>query len=147
MQKDFLFHKAKRAFHDLSKEETQFFSNTDNYTDETYTFLLHPSEHKPPVPQSNLQKLCSNQRNSRNRKLFKSAKLRTEKSRGEFVFKTCGLVNKTRNSFDILNQTGLKRQVLTIIQSYFGRNYSEINPCAWLLACDCRTCRNRGTMS
>ena len=71
MQKDFLFHKAKRAFHDLSKEETQFFSNTDNYTDETYTFLLHPSEHKPPVPQSNLQKLrspvgienCSNQQN------------------------------------------------------------------------------------
>ena len=69
---------------------------------------------------------------TQNREMIKPTKSSTQKLRGEFIFKTCGLVNKTRNSFDIFNQIGLKSRVLSTEQNYTKRNYS--------------TCKNKGTM-
>ena len=68
---------------------------------------------------------------------------RTERS-NEIFFRNCQIINKTNNSVDIQNGTGLKRRILSEIWSYFNNQFDEGNSYTWIWVCDCGTCRNMG---
>ena len=82
----------------------------------------------------------------RKSEIFKLWKTRTEKTRSEFVFRNCRLVNRLDNYIDFMNPQGLKTRLLKLIWKFVNEIYSELNVCAWQLYCDCSTCHNKRTL-
>ena len=78
--------------------------------------------------------------------IFCPTKKRTEKARGEFVFKNCRLANRIDKYVDFSNGTGLKNRIITIMWNFVNNSYSEKNICTWQLFCDCHLCRNKWTI-
>ena len=69
---------------------------------------------------------------------------RTERSRSEFFFRNCQIMNKVNNCFDIGNGMGLKDRLLCDMWRHYNNQFDEDNSCTWLRVCDCGQCRNRG---
>ena len=69
---------------------------------------------------------------------------RTERSRSEFFFRNCQIVNKVNNCFDIGNGMGLKDRLLCDMWRHYNNQFDEDNSCTWLRVCDCGQCRIRG---
>ena len=64
---------------------------------------------------------------------------RTERSRSEFFFRNCQIVNKVKKCFDIGNGTGL-----CDMWRHYNNQFDGDNCCTWLRVCDCGQCRNMG---
>ena len=69
---------------------------------------------------------------------------RTERSRSEFFFRNCQIVNKVNNCFDIGNGSGLKDRLLCDMWRHFNNQFDGDNSCTWLRVSDCGQCRNMG---
>ena len=98
-----------------------------------------------------LSKLCRNDQqtpelfektfNPRSRTFnFELPKVRTEKARTEFCFRTCRVANFLPPHVEFFNPIGLKKR-LTFYWNLFATRYTENNSCTWHFACDCHSCR------
>ena len=63
--------------------------------------------------------------------VFKQYKTRTEKARGESVFRNCRLVNRIEKNIDISKPIGLKSRLIKIMWKFVDERFSETNVCTW----------------
>ena len=70
----------------------------------------------------------------------------TEKTRGEFVFKCCRLLDGMDKYVDFEIESGLKTRIMAIMWRFVNKSYSGKNVCTWQLFCDGHLCRNKWTM-
>lgn len=85
----------------------------------------------------------SNQR--RVQGVFEQSPARTEKMRGEFIFRVCRIANRIHPNVNFENKIGLKDRIIKQMWATFNEKYSETNICTWQIACDCQVCRNNWT--
>ena len=83
---------------------------------------------------------------SRNKEVFKLPKIRTEKARNEFVFRTSRLANRVNQHAKFEEPVGLKRRLIKLFWRVVEATYDELNSCTWLIACDCQNCREKWTI-
>ena len=103
-----------------------------------------------------LASLHSNERNeivlnrrttrARNTEIFEMQKVRTEKARNEFVFRTSRIVNRLEPYIHFDKRIGLKTRILNTMWKFVNERFSEMTTCTWQLFCDCITCRNKWTL-
>ena len=95
--------------------------------------------HTIPLPTAN---------NTLDRRLepFKLPKTRTEKRRGEFVFRTTRVANRIDHLVNFRIKQGLKQRITTLIWKFYSEKYSTLNLCTWQICCDCTTCQNNWTI-
>ena len=103
-----------------------------------------------------LASLDSNERNeivlnrrttrARNTEIFEMRKVRTEKARNEFVFRTSRIVNRLEPYIHFDKRIGLKTRILNTMWKFVNERFSEMTTCTWQLFCDCITCRNKWTL-
>ena len=72
---------------------------------------------------------------------FKLPKTRTEKRRGEFVFRTSRVANRIDHLVDFRIEQGLKQRITTLMWKFYSEQYSSLNLCTWQICCDCTTCK------
>ena len=63
----------------------------------------------------------------RSKDLFNLRKIRTEKARGEIVFKTSKIVNRLNKNIDFLNPKGLKKRVLKELWKFCNESFGHQN--------------------
>ena len=76
----------------------------------------------------------------RSKELFNLRKTRTEKTRGELVFKTYKIVNRLNRHKDFLTRR------LKEIWNFVNEKICDGNICTWQLLRNCRTCRENWTI-
>ena len=74
-------------------------------------------------------------------RLFKIPKLRTEKFRENFYFRTAKSANNLPEEIDFSRPFGLKRGILSFMWDRLMLNVNERKVCAWTIFCDCSNCR------
>jgi hypothetical protein len=77
----------------------------------------------------------------RNRKIFILPKVRLERSRTNFWYRSARLANILPQEVDFLNPVGLKGRLLRYFWRYFDMSFRENVPCTWRVSCLCQTCR------
>ena len=75
-------------------------------------------------------------------RLFKLPKLRTEKFRENFYFRTTAkFANNLPEEIDFSQPLGLKRRILSFMWDRLMLNFKEKVVCTWTIFCDCSDCR------
>ena len=74
-------------------------------------------------------------------RLFKLPKLRTEKFRENFYFRTAKVANNLPEEIDFSQPLGLKRRILSFMWDRLMLNFNERVVCTWTIFCDCSDCR------
>ena len=75
---------------------------------------------------------------------FELPKVRTEKARTEFCFRTCRVTNSLPPHVDFFNPIGLKKRLTAFYWNLFATRYTENNSCSWHFACDCHFAETPG---
>ena len=81
----------------------------------------------------------------RTKEVFNLNKTRTKKARGEFIFRTCRLINRLNQKIEFREMRSLKQRLIQMMWKVFDDQFSEQNKCTWVLFCDCNMCRNNWT--
>ena len=63
----------------------------------------------------------------RTKEIFNLNKTRTEKIRGEFIFRTCRLINQLNQKIEFREMRGLKRKLIQMMWKFFDDQFSEQN--------------------
>ena len=74
-------------------------------------------------------------------RLFKIPKLRTEKFRENFYFRTAKVASNLPEEIDFSQPLGLKRRILSFMWDRRMLNFYERVVCTWTVFCDCSDCR------
>ena len=74
-------------------------------------------------------------------RLFKLPKLRTEKFRENFYFRTAKVANNLPEEIDFSQPLGLKRRILSFMWDRLMLNFNERVVCTWSIFSDCSDCR------
>ena len=74
-------------------------------------------------------------------RLFKIPKLRTEKFRENFYFRTAKVANNLPEEIDFSTPLGLKGRILSFMWDRLMLNFNERVVCTWTIFCDCSDCR------
>ena len=76
-------------------------------------------------------------------RLFKIPKLRSEKFRENFYFRTAKVANNLPEEIDFSQPLGLKRRILSFMWDRLMLNFNEKVVCTWIIFCDCSDCRKK----
>ncbi len=74
-------------------------------------------------------------------RIFKFPKLRTEKFRENFYFRTAKVANNLPEEIDFFQPLGLKRRILSYMWKCLVMTFNERVVCRWIIFCDCNDCR------
>ena len=97
--------------------------------------LLVEGEHNINIPTCNPESGSSTM-------FFKLNKCKKEKTRGEFVYRTCRIVNRINEKIQFANPLCLKSRIISLMWKFVDNRFFDSNPCTWQLCCDCCDCRN-----
>ena len=97
--------------------------------------LLVEGEHNINIPTCNPE-------SGRYTMVFKLNKCKNEKTRGEFVYRTCRIIKRINERIQFANPLGLKSRIVSLMWKFVDNRFSDSNPCTWQLCCDCCDCRN-----
>ena len=75
-------------------------------------------------------------------KFFKLNNCRKEKTRGEFVYRTCRVINRINEKIQFANPLGLKLRIINLMWKFVDNRFFDSHPCTWQRCCDCCDCRN-----
>ena len=98
--------------------------------------LYHDKENALPLIETN-----EHQNGRVKSRLFKIPKLRTEKFRENFYFRTAKVANNLPEEIDFSRPLGLKRLILSFMWDRLMLNFNERVVCTWTIFCDCSDCR------
>ena len=76
-------------------------------------------------------------------RFFKIPKLRTEKFRENFYFRTAKIVINLPEEIDFSQPLGLKKRTLSFMWDRLMLNFNERIECTWTIFCDCSDCRKQ----
>ena len=75
---------------------------------------------------------------NRNTALSKLPKPRTERTKCEFIHRTCRMVNRTECYINLKTTEGLKKRELNFMWKFVNKKYSPNILSSWQLCCDCQ---------
>lgn len=78
---------------------------------------------------------------TRNKKFFSLPRVHNERTRNNFWYRTCSLINLFSNLDLNCNWYSFKRATLITITDHFILHYDKSNKCTWTVICDCSNCR------
>ena len=73
---------------------------------------------------------------------FNLNKCKKEKTRGEYIYRTCRVINRINEQIQFANHVGLKSRIVNLMWKFVDNGFSDSNLCTWQLCCDFYDCRN-----